>query len=392
MSKEIKENQNNYTMIPRNLTGKIKIELLLFYSYAARFQCFKNETCEMDDSNFITVAELSRKLGLRYQTTKSYLEQLVEVCLASRSETTENTYQILFITSTSKVYEDGCIYDYNMEAHGTGILSGSGTLKQLRKGYTFKTEDSKECKAGYTEIPDTILFNKELSWNEKTWWAMCNIVVKQNEYNHKGYALGTFITMFGLSKSNNNFVYNKINNLMKKGYIISYKATNKGIKIELSETKSEAMPVVEHRKYNKVENEEVAMKMLEEVKSVEEQVEQETNEVKELSEEIITTKEIKPVEKSLNEEVVLDEEDIADDWDMVLKYYDFNDEIADDKVDNRTPEEEAKEENRKFYAATDEMRKIEKEKKEERKRNMQNLIQQKSNEPDFDEWVKALEI
>ena len=317
MSKEIKENQNQeyFTPVPKKILKEIKLkpELLIFYSYICRYQAMKNSKTNETNNSF-KVSEISSKLNLKPQTAKKYLDDLVEIGLVyhnSKDSKYSNTYQALFYNNNSK-YENGKWSKLIIRGEDSfkEELDGDGELKYLTAGYTLNRE------GGFTMISDEILLSKELTWNEKVWWCIFRIV----DETYNTYAYNSINTTFGLNMSNGQFA-DKIENLKNKGFVKTFKTTKKGIKIEVSETKV-GTAIVERKT-----TEETAMKMFEEVKSVEEQVEED------------------------NEEEVYN--------------YDVNiEEVIKQMI----------EENKKSNATSEVMEKIKREREEGKKRNAENLI------------------
>lgn len=369
MSKEIKENQEHFTPVPKKILKEIKLkpELLIFYSYICRYQAMKN-TKANETNNCFKVSEISSKLNLNHVSTKKYLDDLVEIGLVyhnSKDSKCSNTYQALFYNNNSK-YENGKWT--KLIKRGEDLfeeeLDGSDVSEHLIAGYTLNRE------GGFTKVDDEILFSKELTWNEKVWWCIFRIIDETyGEHGNGTYAYNSINTTFGLNMPKSD-IKNKIIKLSEHNLVKHFESSNKGIVVKLSETKINNTAVIEK---NKTVKEEVAMKALEEVKPVEEQVE------------------VKSVEEDSIEQLVKDLEAQEEELNMVLgESKDLRKRII---VDIETEEDKAHKENKQHFKELDMQRIIDKETEEGRRRNMERLEQiKKEQELDFDEFMAQLSV
>ena len=244
----------SFTPVSKNLIKQLEKtnlskKCILFYSYACRLQAIKNEKSNESENNCLSVPELSKELNLDRRIIKKFCEELVDLGLMYHNvekSIYENTYQALFLPATA-YYENNTWYNDFRE------FDGAGDIKHLISLYTKEVKNPEKCQSGFIQVPDEILFAKDLDWNEKTWWFIFYTI----DSCYKTYAYNSIKKTFAFSKNKKNTeIYAHIENLMEKGYITSYTATKYGIKINITSNKVENNePVVSKRnKKTKKEN------------------------------------------------------------------------------------------------------------------------------------------
>ena len=245
----------SFTPVSKNLIKQLEKtnlskKCILFYSYACRLQAIKNEKSKKSENNCLSVPELSKELNLDRKTVKKFCEELVDLGLMYHNvekSIYENTYQALFLPTTA-YYENNTWYNDFRE------FDGAGDIKHLINLYTKEVENPEKCQPGFIQVPDEILFAKDLDWNEKTWWFMFYTI----DSCYKTYAYNSIKKTFAFSKNKpNRQIYAHIENLMEKGYITSYAATKDGIKINITSNKIENNEPVISRRNKKTKKENV---------------------------------------------------------------------------------------------------------------------------------------
>lgn len=234
--------ENNFTPIPNCLKKEIPYHLHIFYSFAIRLQTIRREKAlekriENEDNSetlaLINVNEIAKKLNIDYKTAKKYCEELTQYGLFYHNDKDpqyENTYEANAIDPRGAFDKEYNIYAYPSQP--------ASCMKQLIGIYLsgnrcFPSSDDIKIRGGFTKLPDEILYNKELSYQEKTWWYMLSVVA---EYKTK--ALLSVKTTFELSYKNDNdakkAIREKIMKLTKKGYVRKYITSKTGIELEMS--------------------------------------------------------------------------------------------------------------------------------------------------------------
>lgn len=239
--------KKSFTPVSKNLIKQLEKtnlskKCILFYSYACRLQAIKNEKSKESENNCLSVSELSKELNLDRRTVKKFCEELVDLGLMYHNvekSIYENTYQALFLPATA-------YYENNTWNNEFKEFDGAGDIKHLINLYTKEVKNPEKCQSGFIQVPDEILFAKDLDWNEKTWWFIFYTI----DSCYKTYAYNSIKKTFAFSKNKKNTeIYAHIENLMEKGYITSYTATKDGIKINIISNKVENNePVISRRK------------------------------------------------------------------------------------------------------------------------------------------------
>lgn len=266
--------KTTFTPVSRNLIKQLEKtnlskKCILFYSYACRLQAIKNKKSKESENNCLSVPELSKELNLDRKTVKKFCEELVDLGLMYHNvekSIYENTYQALFLPATA-------YYENNTWNNEFKEFDGAGDIKHLINLYTKEVKNPKKCQSGFIQVPDEILFAKDLDWNEKTWWFMFYTI----DSCYKTYAYNSIKKTFAFSKNKKNTeIYDYIENLIKKGYITSYTATKDGFKITIGTKKNENQPIIERRQYEerKVKHytEEEILELMKKTKPAEDQL------------------------------------------------------------------------------------------------------------------------
>lgn len=237
--------ENNFTPIPNCLKKEIPYHLHIFYSFAIRLQTIRREMAfekrlENEDNSetlaLINVNEIAKKLNMKYETAKKYCEELTQYGLFYHNDKDpkyENVYEANAIDPRGSFDKEYDIYAYPSQP-ASCMKELIGIYLSGNRFFTSALEDGIKIRGGFTKLPDEILYNKELSYQEKTWWYMLSVVA---EYKTK--ALLSVKTTFALSYKNDNdakkAIREKIVKLVEKGYVKKYITSKVGIEsLEMS--------------------------------------------------------------------------------------------------------------------------------------------------------------
>lgn len=236
MSKE-----ENFTPIPNCLKKEIPYHLHIFYSFAIRAQTIRRQKVfekrieEEDNSETLALVEvndIAKRLHMDYKTAKKYCEELTQYGLFYHNDKDpqyENTYEALAVDPRG--WFDKEINRWSLENFTAPSIKF--LINEYIKGNQTICFQCSEVRGGFTKLPDEILYNKELSYKEKTWWYMFSVVA---EYKTK--ALLSIKTTFALPYKNDNdakkAIREQIMKLVKKGYVKKYITSKAGIELEMS--------------------------------------------------------------------------------------------------------------------------------------------------------------
>lgn len=236
MSKE-----ENFTPIPNCLKKEIPYHLHIFYSFAIRAQTIRRQKVfekrieEEDNSETLALVEvndIAKRLHMDYKTAKKYCEELTQYGLFYHNDKDpqcENTYEALAVDPRGWFNKE--INRWSLENFTAPSIKF--LINEYIKGNQTICFQCSEVRGGFTKLPDEILYNKELSYKEKTWWYMFSVVA---EYKTK--ALLSIKTTFALPYKNDNdakkAIREQIMKLIKKGYVKKYITSKSGIELEMS--------------------------------------------------------------------------------------------------------------------------------------------------------------